>query len=341
MPWLMLTVVALIVLGALFFYWSRPRGITSQESPLSLRVSSTQDGLRISWNPNSSEIQGATEGTITITDSTGIKHIRLDAGKLKLGQTTCTAAAGDVYFRMEVSPPGRLVTDSAHVVVLNQPSGEQPAAPPAERPSVFGNVKTPEPGPTGRERKEPPPAQKAGAPKEAEEPKQVRAFSWTPPGETETRPRELPPAPALPSTPPPKVSPHLPSNPKLSQTATAVCEPVAPSGFRRFIGRIPVVNKLQSQAPGGKGFEAARPAQPVTMTLPPDGSGRPGRPRKLEVRARVNESGRVVQVEVPTDNAALIDVAAYASQSWRFTPARLNGKAVASDVILRFDFGNN
>jgi hypothetical protein len=173
----------------------------------------------------------------------------------------------------------------------------------------------------------------------AEERKIFQPFPRSPSSSAANQPEELPPAPALPSSQP-KVPPLLPSSPGLSRTATAVCEPVGPSGLRRVIGKIPVFNRLTPQS-SGKGFEAAKPVRPITLTLPPDGSGRLAPQKTIDVRTRVDESGRVIQVEVPSEDAALINLAAYASQAWRFTPARLNGKPVVSDVILHFQFSTN
>jgi TonB family protein len=74
--------------------------------------------------------------------------------------------------------------------------------------------------------------------------------------------------------------------------------------------------------------------------LPPEARGalRDGR---MDLKASVNESGRVTRVELlsPKDEE-LVRLASYAASDWPFTPARLNDKAVSSEVILHFNFGN-
>jgi hypothetical protein len=62
----------------------------------------------------------------------------------------------------------------------------------------------------------------------------------------------------------------------------------------------------------------------------------------MDLKATVNESGRVTRVELlaPKDEE-LVRLASYAAGAWPFVPAKLNDKAVPSEVILHFTFSGN
>jgi outer membrane biosynthesis protein TonB len=67
---------------------------------------------------------------------------------------------------------------------------------------------------------------------------------------------------------------------------------------------------------------------------------------EIAVRASINSDGRVTTaVAEPSENntsvvAYLAKVATDAARRWRFRPASLNGKVIASEMVLRFRFTN-
>jgi TonB family protein len=62
----------------------------------------------------------------------------------------------------------------------------------------------------------------------------------------------------------------------------------------------------------------------------------------MDLKATVDESGRVTRVQLlsPKDEE-LVRLAAYAASAWPFVPAKVNEKAVPSEVILHFTFSGN
>ncbi len=58
----------------------------------------------------------------------------------------------------------------------------------------------------------------------------------------------------------------------------------------------------------------------------------------VEVNLRVNENGHPIQATVLRGNTMLRNEAIKAAQSWKFTPAQENGRAVPSDFRIRFEF---
>lgn len=90
-----------------------------------------------------------------------------------------------------------------------------------------------------------------------------------------------------------------------------------------------------------KGFVAARPAREITLVLPAEARAILTQNR-MDLKASVDESGRVTRVQLlaPKDEE-LVRLASYAASDWPFVPAKLNDKAVPSEVILHFNFGSN
>ena len=62
----------------------------------------------------------------------------------------------------------------------------------------------------------------------------------------------------------------------------------------------------------------------------------------MDLKATVDASGRVTRVELlsPKDEE-LVRLAAYAAGTWSFVPAKVNDRAVPSEVILHFTFSGN
>jgi Gram-negative bacterial TonB protein C-terminal len=62
----------------------------------------------------------------------------------------------------------------------------------------------------------------------------------------------------------------------------------------------------------------------------------------MNVKASINESGRVTRVELlaPKDRW-LVNLAAYVACNWKFAPALRNDINVSSEVILHFRFDSD
>jgi TonB family protein len=63
---------------------------------------------------------------------------------------------------------------------------------------------------------------------------------------------------------------------------------------------------------------------------------------KVEVRVAVDAAGNVSQAQLvsPGPSHYFAEKALTAARHWKFTPARVNGKATASEWLLRFQFGS-
>jgi TonB family protein len=61
---------------------------------------------------------------------------------------------------------------------------------------------------------------------------------------------------------------------------------------------------------------------------------------RLSVRVRVDPSGSVVSAELesPGPSKYFAELALRAARLWKFEPAKVDGQAVSSEWILRFEF---
>ena len=149
---------------------------------------------------------------------------------------------------------------------------------------------------------------------------------------------ELPPPPVLtPSVA--SATPHMPVGQKLCCVATATYEPVKPGRLQRTLQKVPGLRRIQQPTESGDGFSPARPVHEIRFVLPPGTSPVAVEKGAMDLKASVDESGGVTRVQLlfPKDEE-LVTVAAYAANQWRFEPARLNDKPIASQVILHFQF---
>ena len=89
-------------------------------------------------------------------------------------------------------------------------------------------------------------------------------------------------------------------------------------------------------------FVPPKPLRDITFTLPPGASPRLMQKKQMDLKASVDETGRVTRVELlAIPDEELVKLASYAASDWHFQPARLNAKPVLSEVILHFKFNGN
>lgn len=64
---------------------------------------------------------------------------------------------------------------------------------------------------------------------------------------------------------------------------------------------------------------------------------------QVSIRVTVDPGGNVSQAEVasPGPSKYFAKLALQAAQQWRFNPPQVNGQAVSSEWVLRFQFGQN
>ena len=108
-----------------------------------------------------------------------------------------------------------------------------------------------------------------------------------------------------------------------------------------MLGRVPGLRRIHQNPDSAEGYVAPRPAREISLVLPPEARGALTR-GTMDLKATVNESGRVTRVQLlsPKDEE-LVRLAAYAASAWPFVPAKVNDRAVPSEVILHFTFSSN
>ena len=174
--------------------------------------------------------------------------------------------------------------------------------------------------------------------------KPLKPFVPTPtnpssPQNSRDRALQLPAPPQLAITTPPPVPPTA-TVPRPCCVGTAFLEPAKPARLQRVMRRVPGLRRIGQHAEVEEGFVAAKPKREITLLLPREARAllRDGR---MDVKASVNESGRVTRVELLTPKEEeLVRLASYAASDWSFTPARVNDKNVSSEVLMHFNFSN-
>ena len=108
-----------------------------------------------------------------------------------------------------------------------------------------------------------------------------------------------------------------------------------------MLGTVPGIRRIHRNPENAEGYVVSRPARAITLVLPPEASAALTR-GTMDLKATVDASGRVTRVELlsPKDEE-LVRLAAYAASAWPFVPAKVNNRAVPSEVILHFTFSGN
>ncbi|HWB96338.1 MAG TPA: energy transducer TonB [Bryobacteraceae bacterium] len=327
--------LALIVGCGVFLAWQARTSRVRVAPHLSLRVERTESALRLVWDPNAPALRNLTQAVLRVTDGSGVRRIVLDQQQLRNGNIVCFPSGGDVKFELEVPYRGRPYTESVQVLMVgNAPLEGAPA-----RPSAFPEAAPPAPAP------EPEPAAppvRAAVPA-AKQPATPRQFVPPPDTEVPSTVASLEHIPAPPAVQQRAVNAPAPiTTRRLSYTSTAICEPIKPSRLRRVIGKVPGLRRLQRSPETDEDFVPAKAVAPITFTLPSDASPRLMQKKQMDLKAAVDETGRVTRVELlAIPDEELVTLASYAASQWRFQPAKLSDKPIPSEVILHFRFDGN
>ena len=122
--------------------------------------------------------------------------------------------------------------------------------------------------------------------------------------------------------------------------ATATIEPVKFSAFRRAVGSIPGLGFLKRRKHSGdEDFVPAKAVREV-HPLSPEALAEP---TPVRIRIAVGTSGEVERADLMTRSVQplIAGLALEAARKWRFEPAKLDAKPVASELVLNFQFGAN
>ncbi|MCL4401116.1 MAG: energy transducer TonB, partial [Acidobacteria bacterium] len=89
-----------------------------------------------------------------------------------------------------------------------------------------------------------------------------------------------------------------------------------------------------------RGFVAPRPIHQIRPVVPASLLADHAGMIAVEIKVRVDQAGHVTTAELLGTNAPemLQELVLDAARGWQFAPAQLNGRAVASQSVLRFRF---
>jgi hypothetical protein len=302
--------------------------------PLQLDVEAQGKGLNIRWNSQSVPVVEAREGRLVIMEpGQPPQIINLDPAQLSNGHVYYQSSAERLEFRLEVID-GNGKTASESVLALSSkpaaPSNSQVAGrEPARQVRI---IPIPEPDqPTDVTQADKiarqAPRQFTAPTRRTPEPDRTIVLDQGPPetGDAALARGLRPPGPVsgLPTlaVPPPPARTEPVTNPP--PPAPAVSSPPVPA---------PTTETRLAQMP-------AVPKWRVSPTLEPALRSQIRKEVEISIRARIDDTGRVVKAEAITHQAGYLEASAItAMMKWRFEPAHLGNKAVPSEQIVNFVF---
>jgi outer membrane biosynthesis protein TonB len=311
---------ALIVAGAIIgiaVAWlpKQPRREVRPRPPLSdvgLHVDRDGDLVRVTWNRKSADLEKSGGAVLRIDDGGQQRNLELDAHQVRNGSVTYYAATSSVSVSMQPGLPSPIVTPPQPAPVLPT---EQVAI---NKPAVVRKRPTP-----ARVKENPRPFTMARASAHRET---TEGISIEPPPRLDISTDARPPA-------------SLTARRRPGSYAAAVTyEPVKPHALRRAMNRIPGLKLLTRKGyKDGENFSAARPLRQIAPTVP---SNLQPEIAELDVKVSIDDSGKISRTQVLSEayDERLEQLAKNALHRWEFAPARLNEKAVPSEMILHFDF---
>ena len=339
----------------------------SSQTTLGLKVESQGDRLLVTWNKQHPLVEHARTGLLQIDDGEQRRQVTIDAPHVAYGSILYRPLSDDVTFRLEVhGANGEQAIESIRVLDSSKSSSSQlepldlsPQTPPnspvttkqqpglVSRPgesgtppnSVFGNSHI------GSARGVPAAGPKTSALAKGIKDSQYRARELTnsPAEEVQATPEEpaaksLTPAAqiSLPLAPTSEPAVRIPQTPAPAHT-TAV-----PSSLPESQPTAPALDGTNNPGTTPLSYQPPRPTRQVLPNVSLLPSGVLARTSQLEVLVKVDEQGRVTEVRPVEDgkriNQALLGSAILAARQWRFEPATMRGKPVASQHSIVFQF---
>lgn len=125
-------------------------------------------------------------------------------------------------------------------------------------------------------------------------------------------------------------------------SATVVLEPVNESLVRRAVSHVPLVSVLQRHRyKAGDRFFPARPVGNFTPTVPRELRSKISGLGPVDLRITVDKTGAVSETELLTKkiDSAVAELAVRTASRWDFIPARINSRAVTSELLVHMRFG--
>ncbi len=303
-------------------------------NPLALSLNPGDDAITVAWDPNSEAVRNARVGVLTITDDNRKEEVPLNGLMLQSGRLVYKPSGKAVQIALEVFSPQGLSTREMMTVVMNRgggasapPPGQTNQAPVKESATAAVSVVPVET------------ASEPGIPARLPAPKPFRmSESKRQPDITPSILNLEPPALELSSTPPRQTAPQvqtpawiMPEAPAPKETPAAAVQ-AAPQAAAANV--TPPTAQPQPTPP--------KPIQQVWPELTSTVKNMVSREVVVQVRVMVDSTGKVTAAEPIPGNGAVSGFlgksASTAARLWRFEPARTNGKAVPSEVVLVFRF---
>jgi hypothetical protein len=331
-----------------------PAGPITAEPVRSIPLTLTGEGGRLSlgWAREARAVQTGQCGILWITDGGIQRRLILDASQLRAGKLFYWPANKDVSFEIQLAEGENR---GGETVCGNEATAQRE---PAERPAGREQrVETPSRNrlnPSGNRLNRVQVAQRQsiesgrsseagshwnGPIKSSQAPALTPAFTIE--GESQlvaTAPVRATPVQAASRTP--VLSTAIRPAPTPEPHSTVTVEAVPESRLGRLASKIPLLRRLRRPPE----FLPPRPVRETTPAVPAE-LGRTLRGEvPLDVRAYINESGKVTYAEMMSNvteaNRRLASLAVFDARRWVFMPAQLGKQRVAGQVILHYRFGN-
>jgi len=357
---------ALLNLAAQAESQATPTSQQTHRSGLGLQVTQNGTALELSWDPLSPSVQSASSATLLITDGALVRQLKLDKDQMRTGRIIYTPVVGDVTFRLEVldarshtfSESLRIVGDAAGSNIVGgydyppsdsaSPLSHQAVRQPshgktrvhstdgaASRRNVSTsndtNVAPSQPKHTSPDTLPAPKSTSiAQSPSEHMQPKQLNVAAGNDlkvPVPKMYLPRLQIPSSISASEPHPSVRSKATTNPKSTESLPPVSTGSA----------IPATASPKRLPP-----RVVTPAKTLVQVSP---TLRPGTLFKdvlVPIMVKISDTGAVTSAELSPEAAnlpaELTGQAIVAARKWRFSPATVNGKPVASEMKINFQF---
>jgi outer membrane biosynthesis protein TonB len=315
-----------------------PRG-----AELGLNIDHLGPALRLTWNPHHTLIENATHGVLWVVDGSARKKIDLNERQLAHGSAMYVPASDQVEFRLEVSGQGKPVANSIRsltpVVQQQAPESEKPAPVPPEEEEEGAAPQ-----------KQSAPAQPAVATEEQHASVKPQAMNTTASvapaalaSENMATVAKVQPVPA-PLVAKQESSRLFERQALPSVSFTYANDPILEQPKRKGIDKVPVLRLFHHHqnkpATVEEGMVPAKPIRAFKPHVPMDVARTLPGEWKVDLRARIDEKGRVSQLEPLSldQDQRLVRVAMNAVNDWDFEPANIDGRGVNSGLIVTFHF---
>lgn len=332
--------LAAVLLGGLLWQQFAPRflGQGEKQAPAAARPLQATFGLhanrqgtnlQISWNPGLAAMQSAPSGVLKITEGDQRFAIPLSKTDLVNGRILYPSQSKSLRLELSVETPTGPETETVQLIVAEE---QAPAVP---RRSTLPAVE---------------PRQVVRTPDETQKNRTAEQTAAASPGKTFTPPAPSPRVPqlAMPAAVDVAAAPDLRGAPVVPLSQPGMTTPVPPPPDQRQIvppggtrppseSRPPAASSTQAPAL----IQAALPVKQVQPQVPKILGQALLRSQIVEVMVGIDAKGSVTSASSRTYTGAaehLARLAVEAARSWKFQPARRNGQAISSELVIRFTF---